>query len=90
MADYPPMIRRRLSRLRWTAAVLCVSWLTIAIGFYRLYQHVPHTLAVMKLAAVIAILLGAGAVWFIYLVYRIGETADVGGSDAPEGTGDQV
>ena len=78
MADYPPMIRRRVSRLRWTAALLCLFWLTLAIGFYRLYQYIPHTPPVMALATGIAILLGAGAVWFVYLVYRIGEVAAVG------------
>jgi len=75
MEDYPPEVARRLSRLRWTAALLWIGWTIVAVPIYLAYRYYPMLFGVPHLKIGAITLLSLGAVWFIYLLYRIGEIA---------------
>ena len=79
--DRPRELQRHISRLRRLAGTLWVLWIFGAIGTYWLYRFVPKTVEVNSLLAACTGLLGVGVVWFIYLVYRLGEL--VGEDDTP-------
>jgi len=82
MGQYPPEVRRRISGLRWTAALLWLVWLVAATTLYWLYRFMPHVVAMPVIMPASTVVLGLGVVWFIYLIHRIGQLAD-DGSDEP-------
>jgi len=75
MDNYPPAVQRRISRLRWTAGLIWVIWLLAAVPFYWLFRFAPHTFKTTQLIVACTAALGLGAIWFIYIIYRIGELA---------------
>ena len=76
--EFPPVIARKISRLRWTAGAIWVLWLLISIPFYWAFKHLPHTPDNMQYFTAVIALLALSPVWFIYLIYRIGDLADHG------------
>lgn len=80
MQDYPPEAARQLSRLRWTAALLWIIWTVVAVPIYLAYQYHPQLLTLPGLKIGAISLLSLGALWFIYLLYRMGEIARAAGN----------
>lgn len=65
--------RRRIRRLRWTAAILWLVWVIAAVLLYWLHRIEPHLAATPVTLMVSASALGLGVIWFIYIIYRIGQ-----------------
>jgi len=80
MQDYPPEVARSLSRLRWTAALLWIIWTVVAVPIYIAYHYYPQLLMLPGLKIGAISLLSLGALWFIYLLYRMGEVARAAGN----------
>lgn len=76
--EFPPIIARKISRLRWTAGLLWLAWLIVGIPFYWAFNNIPRTPEIAQLFTAIITLLCLSPVWFIYMIYRIGDLADHG------------
>ena len=74
--DFPPMIARRVSRLRWTAALLWIGWVLLAVPTYWAHQSLPPTRELVGFISLSTGLLGLAGIWFIYTIYRIGAVVD--------------
>ena len=85
--EYPPAVAQRLRRLRRMAGTILIGWAPAAYGVYWMLEHgaaypaldavvFGRTTAYVLLASAAYVsipLLAIAAIYFIYIVYRIGE-----------------
>jgi len=70
---FPPEIERRIRRLRRFAAALWLVWTLPAYALYWVYANVPRTPMISQMLWGGIAILAMTVVWFIYMIYRIGE-----------------
>jgi hypothetical protein len=75
MGEFSPEVARRISRLRWTAGLLWIIWTILAVPIYLVFQRFPVLFALPGVAVGAISILALASVWFIYLIYRMGELA---------------